>query len=216
VLVLVRPAGVFRVVEVDAGEVLEPDDVVELRDRLRDRVGRREIVARREGVGGVETDFEVPCGPVEDGREVLERAAEFRPATGVRFDEHRHALGDVEFVERARRVVEALLDAGAGVGTQVDVDVLDAQRRGGLDLCLHAPDRLLPKTALRRREVHQVGGVDDPRADVVFGRQIAKRRGLVLAQVRLAPYLRGVGEELSTVALQVDLLGHRVVDAAGG
>src|SRR6056297_341131 len=79
VLVLVRAAGVFRVVEVDVLEVLQPDDVVELRDRLIDRFRRGEVVAGRERVGRVDADVDVGVGAVDDPGEVLELAAELRP-----------------------------------------------------------------------------------------------------------------------------------------
>ncbi len=107
VFVLVRPALVFRVVEVDTGEVLDTDDLVELRERLVDGLGCREVVARGEHMGRVETELDILVRAFTDRRQMLELAAEFRPATRIRLDQHRDALGDVEVVQHARGVVEA-------------------------------------------------------------------------------------------------------------
>jgi len=69
-------------------------------------------------VGRVDADLQVLRGPVEHFREVFELAAELGAAAGVGLDEDGDAVGDVEFVQRAGGVVEAALDAGAGVGAR--------------------------------------------------------------------------------------------------
>ena len=215
VFVLVGPTLVFGVVEVETLQVLQSNDVVELRDHVVDGLGRREVVPRREHVGRVETDRQVLVRAVQHFGEVFELAAEFRPGPGVGLDQDGHVRGDVEFVQRAGGVVQAAVDARAGVGPEVDVDVLDPESVGGVDLLLHRVDGLLAEVLFGRTEVDQIRGVDHPGTDVVGRRALAELVGFVVADVRVLPDLRRVGEYLPAVAAVLDLFVDRVVRPAG-
>ena len=215
VFVLVRSTVVLRVVEVDALDMLKPDGLVEFRERLVNALGGREVVARGEEVGGVETDVEIQRTTTEYARQFLDAAPEFRSAAGVGFDEHRHAVGYVEFLKRRGGVVETALDARAGVRTQMNVDVGDVEFRGRVDLGLHRGDGLLSEVFLWRTEIDEIGTMDDPRVNAVFGGALAEPLGLLVADVWVLPDLWGVGEYLPAVAVVLELFLDRVVDASG-
>ncbi len=78
------------------------------------------------------------------------------------------------------------------MSAEVDVDVLDAQLRGGVDLLLHRIEGLLAEVVFWRTEVDQIRRVDDPRTDAVVGCEVAELLGLVVINVRVLPDLRRV------------------------
>jgi len=89
------------------------------------------------------------------------------------------------------------------VGAEVDVHVVDVEFRGRVDLLLHAVDGLLAQVRFGCTEVHEVRGVDDPRAVEVRRSARPERLGLLVAEVRVLPHLRGVREDLTTVPADV-------------
>jgi len=121
---------------------------------------------------------------------VFEVATEFCPATGVRLDEDCHPVRNRKFVERRRCVLQSAFDACARVRSEMDVDVPHPQGVGNVDLPLHRRDRLLPEVGFWRREIHEVGGVDDPRADIARLGGLTELRGVVGFDVRVLPHLR--------------------------
>ena len=214
VFVFVGAAVVFRVVEVDAVEMLGAHDVVELSDRLVDALRRREVIARGERVSGVQTDADISLGALDHPGEMLELAAEFGAAAGVALDQDFDAIGDVERVDDADSVLNPAVDARASVGAEVDVDVLDVETVGGVDLLLHGVAAFLAEPLLGRTEIHEIRGVDDPRPGEFRRGFVAELFGRVVLNAAVVPHLWGVGKHLPAVAADVELAADRVVDAA--
>jgi hypothetical protein len=79
---------------------------------------------------------------------------------------------------------------------QMDVDVVDAETVGGVEFGLHTVDRFLAQTAFGRRQVHQIRGVDDPRADRVLGGLCSEPLCLCRPDRGLLPDLWRGGENL--------------------
>ena len=219
--VAARGEGAERVVEVDGGEEVEAEEVVELGQEVVVAGRLVERVAGGEGVAGVEADRH-PFGARQaaaDGRQLLEPVAEAGALAGGVLQQHASAAGGdvgehpVELGGEARH--PALL-AGAGVGAGVEHQAVDPQRLTAVQLVGQRGARAGRHRAVGRRQVDQVAGVGEDRADGARRAGGAKRRDLLVVE-RFRPPLVGVlDEDLDRPAAEIltprDGLGHPAGD----
>ena len=102
VAVLVRPAGVLRVVDVHGAQAVEADHAVELVEHAVQVV--HDVVAAVVNVARVQAHAHVvgKLHAVDDGGQLLERAADFRALAGHGLQQHRSGLFGAQYlVEQA-------------------------------------------------------------------------------------------------------------------
>ena len=172
------------------------------------RVGQ--VVPRAPGMGDVEAEADTLLADAASGdrlrqaRKLLHGRAQPEPAArGVLEDDHRGLRGLLHLGERPRHAVgeaiDARLDAGPSMRSDVHVDVACPEARAGPQLMGKDLDGALPERRLGPGQVHEVRGVDRDRFDPVR-RQPAAKRGQLLRGCRsAAPGGRVVGEDLDRV-----------------
>ena len=195
VAVLVRSAGVLRVVDVHGAQAVKADHAVELVEHavqvVHDVVAAVVDVARVQAYAHVVGKFHA----VDDGGQLLERAADFRALTGHGLQQHRGGLlGAQHLVEQARYQLDARFCALLHVASRMEVVVVAGHGFHAHQVVCHAFERELAGVRLVRAGIERVGRMGHQRAEVVFGHQLAQRRGVGgVDGLRLAP--AGVARE---------------------
>ena len=148
------------IVEVHAAQVLEADDVLELRHGDVVSLLRADVVARREHVAGVDADADARLvfDLVDDVGEVLELPAEVAALPRRVLQHQRHPAGVVEgTVHALGDVVQALLFADLlEVRTGVEVEPVEPQLHAAFRLVQEGVEGFLPLLRIRMAEVDQV------------------------------------------------------------
>ena len=152
-----------RVVEVDAPEVFEPDDAVQLVERGVAGLGCAQVVARGEGVAGVDAGphARLVAHPFDDAGEVFEAVAQVRTLSGGVLDDGRDPLRSFEGqVDRRSDAVEALLLRDLlQVAARMEVEPVEPQLLAARHLFDEGGARLLQPLAVGMPEVDEVGVV---------------------------------------------------------
>ena len=207
VAVLVAAARVLAVIEMDGLEARKADDAVELRQHLVEVLA--DVVTAVPDVAGVEADAEL-CAEfdaVDDGAQLLERAADLRALARHRLQEDRRLLVRREdIVELLGNQRDALLSALTDVASGVEVVEVAGQVLEPLQVVGH---RLVGKAAqvlLGRTGVHRVGRMRDKRADIVL--VFVVQEGLDIREVELlrAAAARIAREKGKCVCIELDRL----------
>ena len=197
----------LRVVQVERDDPVDAQVGVELGERSRVPGGRAEVVARGEGVLGVEADAQ-PLAPARLGAqppELLEAPADLRSLSGRVLERDgggEAAAGLQHLAERARRRAEARVLARAAVRARMRDQVRDAEALAALELGDQLAHRARAQRCDRRRRVGQVGVVREQRPDA--GRRARRREGahVLLGERAQRPLPRRAREELDRLAAE--------------
>src|SRR5437867_1097509 len=209
VLVAIEPPAerALRVVQVERDDPVDAQLGVELGERGRVPGGRAQVVARGEGVLGVEADAQ-PLAPARLGREppeLREAPADLRPLSGRVLERDgggEAAAGLQHLAERACRGAQSRVLARAAVRARMRDQVRDAEALAALELGDQLTHRARPQRFDWRRRVGQVGVVREQRPDA--GRRARRREGahLVLGERTQRPLPCGAREELHRLAVE--------------
>ena len=112
--------------------------------------------------------------------------------------------------ERRHGPLEAGVEPGAEMRADVDDDAVGGDRAGGIDGLRHRLDGLVVLRLVGRREVDQIDGVDEDRADVRLLAALAEALEVGRIVLGEAPGARTLREELQRLGAHL----RRAVEAA--
>jgi len=225
-LVPIHPrAEIFlRIVGVNHHQPVEADASVEFPERGIERRLRREGIAGREHVAGVEAHAHAACqawhsvDPLEHRADFRERSPEARTLARGRLDEDaggerlRSRQGGGDAVGRAGHGdVDGLISRGARMGHHPR----DAERLGPLELRDEPRDRLAAECLIGRRGIDQIRIVRDHEPQARVEHRPAEGRRVGRIERCHVPAVDVAGEHLQALAARFHRPLHGLREAAG-
>jgi hypothetical protein len=197
------------VVHVKGSQAIESDQAVELVEQRieRGRVGH--VVPGCPEMAGIEADAEASMAPqpVDERCQLLERATDRPAGTGGVLDQEPRLVGTAlqHLLDRGSRTLQARLEAGPEVRTDVEDDAVRVDRAGCVDGAAERRNRFLVDHVVRAREVAEVDRVDEGGLDAGVPRPNREAGEHVGVVIREAPGPRALDKELEGV--RADLVG---------
>src|SRR5438309_1397356 len=216
VLVPVDPATqrLHAVVEVERLDQVEPDDPIELVERLVVSPLGREVVASREDVAGIDADRDASgvLAQLTHRAQLFEAASQARPLSGSGLEQDLAAasLRAEDAVEGLGHVAESALLVRIRPG--MDDEMRDAEEVAALQLVYERGDRLLSQVARIGTQVDEVAGVDRDRHHRRCPKGTRVRRGDLFRP----PHPAGFGEDLHGLGAIGEGAGDGLVPASRG
>ncbi len=205
--ILARAELADRVVQVHSADKPKSQDPLDIGEEALDSPLAPHVVARREGVTGVEAVAEalgLLC-PGPNGRELFEGMSDNGSLTGGELEQD---LGrgtgslDADSVQRRRDGGERGVDAAAQVGARVHDDAVEPQRRRPTELVGEPGTRLLDQRLVGGGEVDEIGRVGDDRRPAVPDMRGTEFFGLLGGERLRSPLTRTLDEDLQRVAAE--------------
>ena len=201
------------VVGVDGDEPFEADEPAELLHRDFTAFARREVVAHREGVAGIEADGDarVVVEPADERAQLGEVAAHDVSLAGAVLQNDERAVGRRFHggPNQPARLLHDRVKSGAKVAADVENRAHNAQFAGPAQVRRQRSFRLDEDRRILAAEVHQIDAVKED-GDAGGGVRLAESRHLRFGQGRGAPLLGGRDEELDGLAADQ---GHPLEDS---